>query len=130
MRLLVSLLAMLATPAGACAVAEAFFVTDVAQGPVVVVADVTGYSLGQNGGLLSMTVSEVWKGTAPAHLTARWGIALAEAPPATWGRPRQVIAALTPVGQGFDLVVQVCGQAHLVPDTPAARRDIRAALAP
>ena len=123
------LLAMLASPATACAVAEDFAVSDVARGPIVVVAEVTGYRLGNKGGRLTLDVAEVWKGTAPGHLTARWGIALAEQPPGSWdGRPRKVIAALTHDGEGFDLVVQMCGSAWLVPDTPENRAEIRAAL--
>ena len=131
MRLILPLLAMLSAPAAACAVAEDFSVADVARGPVVVVAEVTDYRVGNQGGRLTLDVAEVWKGNAPHHLTVRWGIAMADQPPEAWDeRPRKVIAALSPDGQGFDLVVRICGSAHLVPDTPANRREIRAALAP
>ncbi len=131
MRPLLAVLALLSSPAGACAVAETFAVSDVAWGPIVVVAEVTDYRMGNNGGRLTLDVTEVWKGRAPGHLTARWDHAMAEAPPETWdARPRQVIAALSHDGEGFDLVVQTCGSAHFVPDTPETRAIIRAALAP
>jgi hypothetical protein len=124
-------LCCLAAPAWACAVAEDFHPSDIAFGPIVVVAEVTDYRMGNHGGRLTLDVSEVWKGDAPGHLTARWGVAMAELPPEFWGeRPRNVIAALRHDGQGFDLVVEVCGSAWLVPDTPEARADIRKALAP
>ena len=130
MRLILALLALLATPASACAVPEEFSVSDLGLGPIVVVANVADYRLEDHEGIVTLDVSEVWKGTAPDHLIARWGVAMAEQPPQTWDRPTAVIAALTVSEQGFDLVVEVCGSAWLVPDTPDTRRDIRAALAP
>ena len=130
MRLLLPLLVVLSGPAGACAVAEDFAVADVARGPVVVVADLTDYRIMQGEAFLTLDVTEVWKGTAPDHLIARWGISMAEQPPQTWDRPTSVIAALVPTGQGFDLVIEMCGSAWLVAVTPETRRDIRAALAP
>jgi hypothetical protein len=117
-------------PAFACAVAEDFHVTDIAFGPVVVVASVTEYRVERGAGLLTLDVTEIWKGTAPGRLTARWGETMAELPPADWSRPDSVIAAISPGAEGFDLVVRMCGSAHLVPDTPEARAAIRAALAP
>ena len=128
MRLMLPLLAILATPAGACALPQRFALAHVAHGPVVVVANVTAYRLNGGEGLLMLDVSEVWKGIAPDHLTVRWQVKLAEPPPDTWDRSRAVIAALSPTGQGFDLVVEICGSAWLVPDTPETRSIIRAAL--
>ncbi|MGQ0563821.1 MAG: hypothetical protein ACT4OK_01950 [Gemmobacter sp.] len=132
MRLLLPMLAMLASPAGACAVAEEFLVTDVAFGPIVVAAEVTDYRVQKWRGRLTLDVTEVWKGAAPGHLTARWVTpGLSEPAPETWDdRPRRVIAALAHDGEGFDLVVETCGKAWLVADTPENRRDIRAALKP
>jgi hypothetical protein len=130
MRLILPLLALLSTPAGACAVAEDFSVSDVALGPVVVVATLTDYRIAQGQAFLTLDVTDVWKGSAPDHLTARWGISMAEQPPQAWDRSTAVIAALTPNATRFDLVVEICGSAWLVPDTPEARAEIRAALAP
>ena len=129
MRLILPLLMVLSQPADACAVAEPFAVADIALGPVVVVAEVTDYRIGNQGGRLTLDVAEVWKGSAPGHLTARWTVRMAEIPPETWdGRPHQIIAALAFDGQGFDLMVEICGSAWLVPDTPETRAEIRAAL--
>ena len=126
----VLLAALLAAPALACAVPEPFAVSDIAAGPVVVVATVADYSMAQGEGFVTLDVTDVWKGTAPAHLTARWEVKLAEPPPETWDRPATVIAALALTEQGIDLVVETCGQAWLVPDTPEARAEIKGALLP
>lgn len=130
MRLVLSLLILLTSPANACAVAEDFHVTDVAFGPVVVVARVADYKVEKGFGVLLLEVSEVWKGQAPDSLTAHWGETMAELPPNDWARPDRVIAALVPTGTGFDLKVEMCGSAWLVPDTPENRSQVRAALAP
>ena len=131
MRLILPLFAILSGPASACQFPAPFPVSDVALGPIVVVAEVTDYRMGNHGGRQTLDVAEVWKGRSPGHLTARWAVRLAEQPPETWDdRPRKVIAALTSDGQGVDLVVEPCGSAWLVPDTPETRREIRAALAP
>lgn len=131
MRLALALM-FLASPSGACAVAEEFFHADLAQAPVVVVANLADYRRTDEAGMLTLDVAEVWKGNAPSHLTARWAPrGLSEPAPQTWDdRPRKVIAALIPTADGFDLLVEICGQAHLVPDTPEARVQIRAALQP
>ena len=84
MRLILPLLMVLSQPADACAVAEPFAVADIALGPVVVVAEVTDYRIGNQGGRLTLDVAEVWKGSAPGHLTARWTVRMAEIPPETW----------------------------------------------
>jgi hypothetical protein len=119
-----------ATPALPCALPEPFAVTDLAAGPIVVAATVTDYKVVLGEGTLTLDITNVWKGTAPARLTARWQVRLAEPPPETWNRPATVIAALTPADAGFDLMVEMCGQAWLVPDTPKARAEIRGALSP
>ena len=131
MRLILPLLVILSGPASACQIPATFRVSDVALGPIVVVAEVTDYRMGNHGGRLTLDVTEVLKGRSPGHLTVRWGFSLAETPPETWDRrPRRVIVALSPDGQAFDLVVETCGQAWLVPDTPEARAEIKAALTP
>lgn len=120
----------LAAPATACAVAEDFFVTDIARGPIVVVAQITDYRRERGFGLMSLAVTEVWKGTAPATLVVRWGETMAEPPPDDWSRPDRVIAALVQRDGGYDLAVEMCGSAWIVPDTPEARAEIRGALGP
>ena len=130
MRHLALALMCLGEPAFACALPEPFFVADIAAGPIVVVATVTDYRVSRTEAVLTLAVSEVWKGAAPDHLTARWTVKLAEPPPETWNRPKAVIAALAPDGKGFELVVETCGQAWLVPDTPEARAEVHKALTP
>jgi hypothetical protein len=122
----------LAQPALACAVQESFFPPDIAALPVVVLADVAGYSRSVTGdGTLLLDVAEVWKGAAPDRVRALWQITMADLPPENWdGRPTRILAGLIPEteGDGFLLFVEMCGSAHLVEATEANLAAVKAAL--
>lgn len=114
----------------ACAVEEEFYVTDVARSPVVVLADVVGYGVRQGANTLDLSVTEVWKGEAPAQVTVFWVETMAELPPETWDRPFRIIAGLRPTDRAgeYDLVAPLCGSAHLVEATPANIAAVTSAL--
>ncbi len=124
---------LLPLAARACAVAEPFAVADIAGWPVVVMGEVAAYARDATGeGHISLEVSEVLKGEAPARIEARWPVQMAEFPPDRWDRPGQVLAAFLPSENGPDLVlaVEICGRAMLAEASAANLAEVRAALGP
>ncbi len=128
MRFVALALALTGTPAAACAVWVDFAVEDIAGAPVVVRATVQDYATDRQGGLMDLAVTEVLKGEAPGQLVALWPFGMSGTPPDRWNRPPEIIAALTPEGGGFLLVVPICSEAHLVADTEENRARLAAAL--
>jgi hypothetical protein len=130
-RALALCLALVPAPVLACAVEEPFAITDIAEGPVVVVGDVSAYVRhGLNEGHFRLAVTEVLAGAAPDMMEARWPLLMAEFPPETWGRPTRVVAAFYPPVEGSEylLVVEMCGKAHLAEATGDNLAAVRGAL--
>jgi len=120
----------LSGPALACAVQEPFAVTDLANAPVLVRGQVTGYAYADHEGVITFRVTRILAGKAPATLILHWQADMAEMAPVTWDRPAAAILAARPPqdGQPWRLLVEMCGSAHLVPDTPQNLAAINAAL--
>jgi hypothetical protein len=130
-RALALCLALVPAPVLACAVEEPFAITDIAEGPVVVVGDVSAYVRdGLNEGHFRLAVTEVLAGAGPDMMEARWPLLMAEFPPETWDRPTRVVAAFYPPVEGSEylLVVEMCGKAHLAEATGDNLAAVRGAL--
>lgn len=130
-RLTLALLAFLPTSALSCAVHDPFVIDDLANAAIVLRGAVTGFQAGEWEGVVVVKVTEVLQGAAPATITLRWPSTLAEQRPDVWDRPTDVILAAMPseTGVGYDLVVPICSDANMLPDTPENLAAVRAVLA-
>jgi hypothetical protein len=130
MKLCALLLALLPTAPFACAVHDPFVLTDLNYAPIVLRGQVTGFQAGQWEGVVVVKVTEILRGEAPATITLRWPSTLAEQRPDVWDRPTGVILAAMPsdTGVGYDLVVPICSDANMLPDTPENLAAVRAVL--
>lgn len=116
------LLLTLAGPAAACAVPQPFAVAHLASAPVVARVELIGWQFDpREGATLTLRPVERLKGDPGDEVHALWPILMAEQPPDRWTGPSGLIVALQPGPDGrFLLVVEMCGEAHLV--------EVRAAL--
>jgi hypothetical protein len=125
------LTACLPTGATACAVAEEFLPTDLAAAPVVITATVTAYhQQADYVGVLTVDVTGVFKGEAPATLILEWSPDLSEWPPERWDRETDIILGARPPQDGRDwqLAVETCGSAWIISDTAENRAIVAGAI--
>jgi hypothetical protein len=132
MKLCALILALLPTAPFACARHVPFVISDLADAPIVLRGQVTGFQAGPWDGVIVVKVTEVLQGNAPSTVTLLWSSPMGEVRPEVWDRPTDVIlaAALSGVGVGAGhvLISPMCSDANILPDTPENLAAVRAIL--
>jgi hypothetical protein len=116
----------------ACMVQAPFQPTDLAAGPVVLAGTVTAYHRDDDySGHLTVALSALLKGEAPAIVELVWSPNLSETAPGLWDRGQSIILAAVPPqdGLGWQVAVELCGDAWILPDTPGYRAIVANAIA-
>jgi hypothetical protein len=125
-------LALALMPGGAlaCAVHEPLQIGQFALDPVVVAGTVTAYAWDDWQAVLTVEVTGTLADQARGTLQVFWTASMGQMAPQTWDRPATVILGLTPPGRDayWQLTVPICGDAHLLADTPANRAAVKSVL--